>query len=73
MDGIHNELQRISTERFIDDELLDRVEQITIIMNAMREADRPTSGEAIWLARRVAATRRSRGAADTEGGDVRDA
>jgi len=30
-----------------------------------READRPTSGEAIWLARRVAATRQSRGAAES--------
>ena len=68
MEVIHKELQCISTERFIDDELLDRVEQITIIMNAMREADRPTSGEAIWLARHVAATRRSRGAAEDEGG-----
>ncbi len=33
----------------------------------------PTSGEAIWLARRVAATRRSRGAADREGGGTSDA
>lgn len=37
MDEIHNELQRISKERFIDDELLDRVEQITIIMKSMKE------------------------------------
>ena len=37
MEGIHNELQRINTERFIDDELLDRVEQITIIMRSMKE------------------------------------
>mgnify|MGYP002624530086 CR=1 FL=1 len=37
MDGIHNELQRITKERFIDDELLDRVEQITIIMKSMKE------------------------------------
>ena len=64
MEAIYKELQRIRAERFIDDELLDRVEQITIILNAIREADRPTSGEAIWLARHVAATRRSRGAAE---------
>ena len=68
MEAIHDDLQRISAERFIDDELLDRVEQAITILNAMREADRPTSGEAIWLARRVAATRRSRGAAEDEGG-----
>ena len=37
MEAIYNELQRISTERFIDDELLDRVEQITIIMKSMKE------------------------------------
>ena len=37
MDEIHNELQRISEERFIDDELLDRVEQITTIMKSMKE------------------------------------
>ena len=37
MEAIHTELQRISTERFIDDELLDRVEQITIIMKSMKE------------------------------------
>jgi hypothetical protein len=37
MEAIHDDLQRISTERFIDDELLDRVEQITIIMKDMKE------------------------------------
>ena len=37
MEAIHKELQRISTESFIDDELLDRVEQITIIMRSMKE------------------------------------
>ena len=37
MEAIHKELQRVSTERFIDDELLDRVEQITIIMRSMKE------------------------------------
>ena len=37
MEAIYNELQRISTERFIDDELLGRVEQITIIMKSMKE------------------------------------
>ena len=37
MEAIYNELQRISTERFIDDELLDRVDQITIIMKSMKE------------------------------------
>ena len=37
MEAIYNELQRISTESFIDDELLDRVEQITIIMKSMKE------------------------------------
>ena len=37
MEAIHNDLQRISTESFIDDELLDRVEQITIIMKSMKE------------------------------------
>ena len=37
MEAIHMELQRVSTERFIDDELLDRVEQITIIMRSMKE------------------------------------
>ena len=37
MEAIHKELQRISTESFIDDELLDRVEQITIIMKDMKE------------------------------------
>ena len=37
MDEIHNELQHISAERFIDDELLDRVEQITTILKGMKE------------------------------------
>ena len=37
MEAIHDDLQRFSTERFIDDELLDRVEQITIIMKSMKE------------------------------------
>jgi len=32
-----DDLQRISTERFIDDELLDRVEQITAIMQSVME------------------------------------
>ena len=37
MEAIHDDLQRISTERFIDDELLDRVEQITTILKDMKE------------------------------------
>ena len=37
MEAIHDDLQPISTERFIDDELIDRVEQITIIMKSMKE------------------------------------
>ena len=37
METIHTELQRIGTNRFIDDELLDRVEQITTIMKSMKE------------------------------------
>jgi hypothetical protein len=37
VEAIYKELQRISTESFIDDELLDRVEQITIIMKSMKE------------------------------------
>ena len=37
MEAIHDDLQRISAERFIDDELLDRVEQVIIIMNQMKE------------------------------------
>ena len=37
MEAIHNELQRIAANRFVDDELLDRVEQITIIMKRMKE------------------------------------
>ena len=37
MEAIYNELQRISTESFIDDELLDRVEQTITIMQGMME------------------------------------
>ena len=37
MEAIHEELQRISAERFIDDELLDRVEQTITIMRGMME------------------------------------
>ena len=37
MEVIHNDLEQISAERFIDDELLDRVEQITAIMQSMME------------------------------------
>lgn len=37
MEAIHNDLEQISAERFIDDELLDRVEQITTIMRSMLE------------------------------------
>ena len=37
METIHNDLQCINAERFIDDELLDRVEQITTIMKSMKE------------------------------------
>ena len=37
MEAIHDDLQRISAERFIDDELLDRVEQITTILTGMKE------------------------------------
>ena len=37
MEAIHDDLQRISAERFIDDELLDRVEKITTIMQGMME------------------------------------
>lgn len=37
MGAIHDDLQRISAERFIDDELLDRVEQIITIINHMKE------------------------------------
>jgi len=37
MEAIHKELQRIAANRFVDDELLDRVEQITIIMKSMKE------------------------------------
>ena len=37
MEAIHDDLQRISTESFIDDELLDRVEQITTILKGMKE------------------------------------
>ena len=37
MEAIYKELQRIAANRFVDDELLDRVEQITIIMKSMKE------------------------------------
>ncbi len=37
MEAICDDLQHISAERFIDDELLDRVEQITSIMRGMME------------------------------------
>ena len=37
MEAIHNDLEQISAERFIDDELLDKVEQITTIMRSMLE------------------------------------
>ena len=37
MEAIHDDLQRISMERFIDDELIDRVEQITTILKGMKE------------------------------------
>ena len=37
MEAIHNDLERIGAERFIDDELLDRVEQTITIMRGMME------------------------------------
>ena len=37
MEAIHNDLERISADRFVDDELLDRIEQITTIMKSMKE------------------------------------
>ena len=37
MEAVHEELQRISEKCFIDDELLDRVEQITTILKSMKE------------------------------------
>ena len=37
MEAIHNELQRIAANRFVDDELLDRVEQTITIMQGMME------------------------------------
>ena len=37
MEAIHDDLQRISAERFADDELLDKVEQITTILKDMKE------------------------------------
>ena len=37
MEAIHDELQRISAEHFIDDELFDRVEQAITILNHMKE------------------------------------
>ena len=37
MEAIHDDLQRVSAERFVDDELLDRVEQAITILNHMKE------------------------------------
>ena len=37
MEAIHDDRQCISAERFIDDELLDRIEQMTTIMKSMKE------------------------------------
>ena len=37
MEAIHDDLQSINAERFIDDELLDRVEQTITIMRGMME------------------------------------
>lgn len=37
MEAVYAELLRIEANRFIDNELLDRVEQITIIMKSMKE------------------------------------
>ena len=37
MEAIHDELQRIAANRFVDDELLDRVEQTITIMQGMME------------------------------------
>jgi len=37
MEAIHNELQRIDANHFVDDELIDRVEQITTILKGMKE------------------------------------
>ena len=37
MEAIHKELQCIAANRFVDDELLDRVEQITTILKGMKE------------------------------------
>ena len=37
MEAVHEELQRISEKCFIDDELLDRVEQTITIMQGMME------------------------------------
>ena len=37
MEAVYAELQRVEANRFIDDELLDRVEQITAIMQSMME------------------------------------
>ena len=37
MEAVYAELQRVEANRFIDDELLDRVEQITVIMQSMME------------------------------------
>ena len=38
MEAIHAELQRIEANSFIDDELLDRIEQAITIMERMKEA-----------------------------------
>ena len=37
MEAIHEDLQRINAERFIDDEMLDRIGQVITIMNHMKE------------------------------------
>ena len=37
MEAIYKELQRIAANRFVDEELLDRVEQITTILKGMKE------------------------------------
>ena len=38
MEAIHTELRRIEANRFINDELLDRIEQAITIMERMKEA-----------------------------------
>ena len=37
MEAIHKELQCIAANRFVDDELIDRVEQITTVLKDMKE------------------------------------